>query len=77
MAKTDTKYRYSGPLTGVTLDDGREVMLHTGSEVLLPASNDYVKSMVAQGFLTEVPEEETTAQESPKPQTKKEAPIAS
>ena len=30
------KYRYSGPLSGVTLDNGDEVMLHPGAEVDLP-----------------------------------------
>ncbi|WP_298438062.1 hypothetical protein [Geobacter sp.] len=63
MAKKDTNYRYGGPLSGVTLDDGREVMLHPGAEVLLPADNDYVKTLVAQGFLTEVAEQ--SAQPSP------------
>ena len=32
------KYRYSGPLSGVTLDNGDEVMLHPGAEVDLPAT---------------------------------------
>lgn len=73
MAKKDTTYRYSGPLSGVTLDDGREVMLHPGSEIPLPADNDYVKTLVAQRFLTEVQAEEAPVQEPPKPQTKKEA----
>ena len=65
MARTDTQYRYSGPLTGVTLDDGREVMLHPGSEIPLPADNEYVKTLVAQKLLTEVA--------PPKPQTTKTA----
>jgi len=83
MAKKDTTYRYSGPLSGVTLAPspdsggadavGREVMLHPGSDIPLPADNDYVKTLVAQGFLTEVQTEEPPAQEPPKPQTKKEA----
>lgn len=60
MAKPDTKYRYSGPLSGVTLDDGREVMLHSGMEIQLPTGNGYVKTLVAQGFLTEVQTEEIT-----------------
>jgi hypothetical protein len=77
MAKSDTKYRYSGPLSGVTLNDGREVMLHTGAEVLLPADNDYVKAMVAQKFLTEIPLDSAPVQDVPKPQGKKEATSAS
>ncbi|BDV42438.1 hypothetical protein GURASL_13610 [Geotalea uraniireducens] len=76
MAKTDTNYRYSGPLTGVTLDDGREVMLHPGGEISLPANNHYVKALVAQRLLTEVPKQ-SPVQEVPKPQTKKEEPSAS
>ena len=56
MAKKDTNYRYCGPLSGVTLEDGREVMLHPGREVLLPADNPYVQALVAQGFVTEVTE---------------------
>jgi len=48
------KYRYSGPTSGVTLNvDGKpkEVMLHTGKEVELPESNEYVKTLVALGHL--------------------------
>lgn len=56
MAK-DVKYNYSGPLTGVTLDDGREVMLHPGKDVLLPPGNAYVKALVVQRLLTEVTDE--------------------
>ncbi|MDA8428192.1 MAG: hypothetical protein M0T70_02950 [Geobacteraceae bacterium] len=52
MAK-DVTYTYSGPLSGVTLEDGREVMLHPGAEVPLPADNPYVKALVAQQLLTE------------------------
>lgn len=56
MANTkDTIYRYSGPLSGVTLED-REAMLHPGAEVPLPADNPYVKALVAKGLLTEVPD---------------------
>jgi hypothetical protein len=48
------KYRYSGPTSGVTLNvDGKpkEVMLHTGKDVELPESNEYVKTLVALGHL--------------------------
>lgn len=55
MATTDTIYTYSGPLSGVTLEDGREVMLHPGADVPLPANNPYVKRLVAKKWLTEVP----------------------
>jgi hypothetical protein len=53
MAKTDKKYRYHGSLSGVTLNDGREVMLHSGAIVSLPADNDYVKALLSQKLLTE------------------------
>ncbi len=70
MAKQDTNYRYSGPLSGVTLDDGREVMLHPEATVPLPADNAYVKTLVAQGLLTEVAAKEPPVEEPPKPQAK-------
>lgn len=49
------KYLYSGPTSGVTLQDGdkaREVMLHANTEVELPADNEYTKTLVALGYLT-------------------------
>ena len=49
------KYRYSGPTSGVTLnEDGKpkEVMLHTGKDVELPEANEYVKTLLALGHLT-------------------------
>ena len=48
------KYRYSGPLSGVTLDNGSEVMLHPGAEVDLPETHDYTKTLQALGHLTPV-----------------------
>lgn len=51
------KYRYSGPSSGVTLQDGekqREVMLHTGTEVDLPDDSEYTKTLLALGYLTPV-----------------------
>jgi hypothetical protein len=54
MAETQIAYRYGGPLSGVTLDDGTELILHPGAEMKLTAGNAYVKALVAQGFLTEV-----------------------
>ncbi|ERJ39086.1 MULTISPECIES: hypothetical protein [Burkholderia] len=49
------KYQYSGPTSGVTLQDGenvQEVMLHTGAEVELPEGNEYTATLLAMGYLT-------------------------
>ncbi|RAS18936.1 hypothetical protein DFO50_10292 [Microvirgula sp. AG722] len=51
------KYRYSGPTSGVTLQEGeevREVMLHTGVEVELPEEHEYTKTLLALQYLTPV-----------------------
>ncbi len=53
------KYRYSGPTSGVTLQEGekvREVMLHTGAEVELPDDHGYTKTLLALQHLTPVME---------------------
>lgn len=49
------KYLYSGPLSGVTLDDGQQVMLHPGAEIELPEQHDYTKTLVALGHLAPLP----------------------
>lgn len=49
------KYRYSGPLSGVTLDNGQEVMLHPGGEVELPPEHEYTKTLLALGHLNPLP----------------------
>lgn len=51
----DKTYTYSGPMSGVTLDDGREVLLHPQRTVELPEDNEYVKTLAALGYLTEAP----------------------
>ena len=59
------KYFYSGPTSGVTLQDGekpREVMLHAGTEVDLPTDNEYTKTLLALGYLKPV-----TVDAQPKP----------
>jgi hypothetical protein len=48
------KFRYSGPLSGVTLADGQEVMLHPDAEVELPEDNEYVRTLQALEHLTPV-----------------------
>ena len=54
------KYRYSGPLSGVTLDNGQEVMLHPGTDVELPEAHDYTKTLLALGHLAPQPAVKTT-----------------
>jgi len=51
-----SKYRYSGPPSGVTLGDGSEVMLFPGSDVELPEAHEYTATLVALGHLTPIPE---------------------
>ncbi|MEC5207391.1 hypothetical protein QF022_002347 [Vogesella perlucida] len=48
------KYQYSGPMSGVTLADGQEVMLCPGGEVELPEEHDYTQTLLALGHLTPV-----------------------
>ena len=45
------KYRYSGPLSGVTLDNGQEGMLCPGADVELPPAHDYTQTLLALGHL--------------------------
>lgn len=47
-----TTYRYTGPISGVTLADGQEVMLCPGADVTLPAAHDYTRTLLALGHLT-------------------------
>lgn len=53
------RYVYSGPTSGVTLDDGTEVMFFDGKEVELPETNEYVKTLVSLGHLKPIAKEET------------------
>jgi hypothetical protein len=50
---SDRKYLYQGPPSGVTLKDGREVLLWPGVEVTLPSDNRYVQRLVAKKLLAE------------------------
>jgi len=54
------KYRYGGPLSGVTFDNGLEVMLHPGAEVDLPEGHDYTQTLLALGHLTLLPQPKIT-----------------
>jgi hypothetical protein len=59
------QYRYTGPLTALTLktETGpRELVLHPNCEVNLPEGNAHVAALVAQGYL---------ASEDPAPRTRK------
>lgn len=57
----DKTYVYSGPLSAVSLPadtdhpEGRQLMLHPGGQVQLPADNTYVQALVARGHLKLVP----------------------
>lgn len=53
--KIKTRFRYSGPMSGMTLMDGTEVMLIPGKAVELPADNPHVVALVARRHLTEEP----------------------
>ena len=44
-------YKYTGPLSGVTLSDGTEIMLHPGKDVDLPEDEAYVKTLKARGYI--------------------------
>lgn len=54
------KYRYHGPLSGVTLNDGQEIMLHPGAEVELPEGHDYTDTLMALGHLVPLAQAKST-----------------
>ena len=64
---SDKNYKYEGPMSGVSLPDGREVMLHSGGEVTLPEDNGYVKTLVAMGRLKEAAPVNQTAKKTKDP----------
>jgi hypothetical protein len=47
------KYTYYGPLTGVTLPDGTELILYPGREVSPPGDggNPYLQTLITLGYL--------------------------
>lgn len=63
------KYLYEGPNSGVTFQDGTEVLLWNGKEVELPADNEYVKTLMALGYLKPLQETQETKETK---KTKKE-----
>jgi len=58
------KFIYTGPLSGVTLADGQEVLLHPDAEVELPEDNPYVQTLQALEHLTPVPAPAASAKTS-------------
>ncbi|NTU68929.1 MAG: hypothetical protein HGB02_08630 [Chlorobiaceae bacterium] len=48
------KYIYTGPLSGVSLKEGGDVMLIPGAEVQLPEGNEYTGRLIRKGWLTAV-----------------------
>ncbi|MDG0801935.1 hypothetical protein [Pectobacterium polaris] len=48
------KYRYTGPSSGVTLADGQEILLWPAQVTELPADHEYVKTLIALGYLLPV-----------------------
>lgn len=70
------KYQYSGPMSGVTLADGQEVMLHPGSEVELPAEHDYTQTLLALGYLKPVQEPAKQTKPSARVSTSADEPAA-
>ncbi|AOJ06382.1 hypothetical protein [Burkholderia mayonis] len=60
------KYLYSGPISGVSLQDGtevREVMLHPGAQVELPEQHEYTQTLIALGHLRPVAAQHEPARE--------------
>lgn len=60
------RYRYTGPMTAMTLRDGRDVILSPGAIVELPEDVDVTATLVALGRLTPEPD----APEPPAAKTK-------
>lgn len=50
------RYRYTGPLSGVSLRDHGDVLLIPGAVVELPAGHVYTERLLRKGWLSEVAE---------------------
>jgi len=75
MAVNIQAWRYSGPLSSVTLrvgDENLDVVLHPGKVVHLPAEHEFTQTLAAQKRLVRV-EEPQAATQPPPPGTKSEA----
>ncbi|BBD77238.1 hypothetical protein [Hydrogenophilus thermoluteolus] len=49
-------YRYTGPLTAMTMPDGREMILADGQTVDAPEDNPVIQTLAALGRLTPEPQ---------------------
>lgn len=58
------EYIYSGPLSGVSLKDHGDVMLHPGCRVSLPDDHGYTARLLRKGWLAEAAE---AAEQAPEP----------
>jgi hypothetical protein len=58
-------YIYSGPLSGVSLKDHGDVMLHPGCRVSLPDDHEYTARLLRKGWLAEVAE--AAEEQAPEP----------
>lgn len=56
MSKNTQAFIYSGPLSGATLRDGTEVMLHPGHAVRLDPDDDYTRTLIERGHIAPVPQ---------------------
>lgn len=48
------RFVYTGPLSGVSLKKGGDVMLVPGAEVRLPEGHGYTERLIRKGWLKEV-----------------------
>ncbi|QZA80237.1 hypothetical protein [Deefgea piscis] len=59
-------YRYQGPITGLHLAEGQELVLINGMTVQLPVEHERVQMLAGLGHLTIVEEPENSADEASK-----------
>jgi len=65
------RYLYVGPNSGVTLQNGKEILLWNGKEVELPEDNEYVKTLLALGYVKPILETIETIETIETKKTKK------
>lgn len=65
-------FLYTRPVpTAFTLSDGNDYHLHPGHEYELPEENEFIKSLVDQGFLAKAVEPKAPAPNKHKPKNEK------